>query len=42
MIFDFQKFKTMRSFGRDICISNIAVEDAVKEKTILADAINDF
>ena len=37
--YDFQKFKTIRSFGRDIYSINLSLDDALEEKVNLSDEI---
>ena len=40
--YDFQKFKTIRSFGRDIYSINLSLDDALEEQVNLSDEINSF
>ena len=40
--YDFQKFKTIRSFGRDIYSINLSLDDALEEQVNLRDEINSF
>ena len=38
--FDFQKFKTIRSFGREIYINNLSLDNALEQKIRLKDDID--
>ena len=40
--YDFQKFKTIRSFGRDIYSINLSLDDALEEQVNLSDEIISF
>ena len=41
-IFDFQKFKTIRSIESDLRKGNNTLEDVVKDQVILVDPLNNF
>ena len=41
-IYDFQKFKTIRSFGREIYSSIITLNDTLEEQINLKDEIDKF
>ena len=41
-VYDFQKFKTVRSFGREVYNDNLALDDAFDEQVTLKDKIDKF
>ena len=41
-VYDFQKSKTVRSFGREVYNDNLALDDAFDEQVTLKDKIDKF
>ena len=41
-ILDFQKFKAIRSFGREIYNNDLSLDDALEQQIILKDVIDIF
>ena len=41
-ILDFQKFKVIRSFGREIYNNDLSLDDALEQQIILKDVIDIF